>query len=611
MKKHFGLKRLRSIAAICILVCLVAIIVSSFVSVSAESEEAAAPASAFTVVVDDEEVEYDFSGETDGACSAEDYIDNYADNITNDPDFEAHKAEALSIKKESIPLYASFVSLVPPLIAIILALITKEVYVSLFIGILSGAMFYANFNFEGTMVQAFRDGFIATIADSYNIGILIFLVLLGVLVAMMNKAGGSAAFGQWASKHIKSRIGAQLATVILGVLIFVDDYFNCLTVGSVMRPVTDKSNVSRAKLSYLIDSTAAPVCIIAPISSWAAAVAGFAKGAGAQSGMSLFIATIPFNFYAILTIVMMVMLVVLKLDYGPMKKFEANALKGDIFTTGKPEGENEKENINPRARVCDLVIPVVVLIILCVLGMIYSGGFFTSDSAQYLDFISAFSESDASVGLVFGSFGAIIFTMIYYLCRRVIDFKGCMEAIPDGFKAMVPAILILCCAWTLNAMTGSLGAKIFISDLIEGSAAGLQLFLPVIIFLIAVGLSFATGTSWGTFGILIPIVLTVFGATDGSLTVMAVSACMAGAVCGDHCSPISDTTIMASAGGQCNHIDHVSTQLPYALTVAAVSGVSYIIAAFVKSVWIALPIAIVLMVVTLVVIKLVANKKVS
>ncbi len=560
----------------------------------------------FTVDVDGEETEYDLS-DSDSASA---YVDGYADNLANDAGFEEHIITALDKVRESVGAYATIWSLLPPIIAIVLALITKEVYSSLFIGILAGGIIYSGFNFETTVVHVFQDGFINTVADAYNIGIIIFLVLLGALVAMMNKTGASAAFGRWASTHIKSRVGAQLATVCLGVLIFIDDYFNCLTVGSVMRPVTDKNKISRAKLSYLIDATAAPICIIAPISSWAAAVAGFAKGAGADSGMSLFIQAIPYNFYALLTIAMMIFLAVTNFDYGPMKKHEINAtVNGDLFTTGNEFEDAKEENVNTKGKVADLIVPVLFLIVACVIGMIYSGGFFTADSDGYKNFITAFSNSDASVGLVFGSFITIIFAVIYFLCRRVISFKDCMEALPEGFKAMVPAIMILACAWTLKTMTDSLGAKIFISQLIEGSAAGLQIFLPAIIFLIAVGLSFSTGTSWGTFGILIPIVLSVFSATDGSITIIAVSACMAGAVCGDHCSPISDTTIMASAGGQCNHINHVSTQLPYALTVAGVSFVSYIIAGFVKSAWIALPIALVLMIATLFVLKTVLAKK--
>lgn len=587
------------------LVCALLTFSLTFVALGdGEDAAAASPEGSFTVNVDGEEVEYDLSDPD----SAQAYVDSYADNLGSDEGFASHLETALAKVRESVSAYATVWSLLPPVIAIVLALITKEVYSSLFIGILAGGLIYSGFNFEGTVVHTFSDGFVSSVADSYNIGILIFLVLLGALVAMMNKAGGSQAFGRWTTKHIKSRIGAQLMTVLLGCLIFIDDYFNCLTVGSVMRPVTDKHNISRSKLAYLIDATAAPVCIIAPISSWAAAVAGFAKGSGATDGMSLFISAIPFNFYALLTIAMMIFLALSNFDFGPMKKHEANAVNGDLFTTGIEEQVEEMKG-NERGRVCDLVVPVVFLIIACVIGMIYSGGFFTADADAYHDFIKAFSQSDASVGLVYGSFAAIVFTVIFYLCRRVLKFKECMDSIPEGFKAMVPAILILCCAWTLKTMTDSLGAKIFISNIVEHSAGSFQSFLPAIIFVIAVGLSFATGTSWGTFGILIPIVLSVFGAQDGNITIVAISACMAGAVCGDHCSPISDTTIMASAGAQCNHLNHVSTQLPYALTVAAVSFVSYIIAGFVSVWYITLPIALVLMIGTLFVLRAVTKKK--
>ena len=545
------------------------------------------------------ETEYDLA-DGDSALA---YVDSYADNLEADPDFETNVNTAINKVRESIPQYATFWALLAPIIAIVLALITKEVYSSLVIGIIVGGAIYAGGNFEGTLVHVVSDGFIANVADSYNMGILIFLILLGALVSMMNKAGGSAAFGRWATAHIKSRIGAQLATIALGVLIFIDDYFNCLTVGSVMRPVTDGHKISRAKLSYLIDATAAPVCIIAPISSWAAAVAGFANSAGAENGIALFIKAIPYNFYALLTIVMMIFLAVTGLDFGPMKKHEKNAKEtGDLFTSGTKQAIAEME-VNPKGRVCDLIVPIIILIVSCVIGMIYSGGFFSGES-----FVDSFSNSDASVGLAYGAFVAIILTVIFYLCRRVLSFKSIMESLPEGFKAMVPAIMILACAWTLKAMTDSLGAKIFISQLIEGSAAGFQALLPAIIFLIAVGLSFATGTSWGTFGILIPIVLSVFGAGE-PITIVAISACMAGAVCGDHCSPISDTTIMASAGAQCDHINHVSTQLPYALTVAGVSAVSYIIAGFVPNWMIVLPIAFVLMIGTLLVIKAITKKK--
>ncbi len=562
----------------------------------------AAESNVVSFEVDGEAVEYDLA---DGD-SAHAYVDAYADNLANDPGFKQNIQTAIAKVRESISKYATIWALVPPVIAIVLALITKEVYSSLIIGIVAGGFIFAGGNFETAVNHVLFDGFVASLSDSYNMGILVFLVLLGMLVSLMNKAGGSAAFGRWASKHIKTRVGAQLATILLGCLIFIDDYFNCLTVGSVMRPVADEKKVSRAKLSYLIDATAGPVCIIAPISSWAAAVAGFARGAGAESGISLFIQAIPYNFYALFTILMMVILAVTKLDYGPMKLHEMNALeKGDLFTTGD-KVVNDDVAANPKGKVIDLVLPVVVLIITCVIGMIYSGGFFDGTS-----FIEAFSNSDASVGLVIGSAIAIVFAVIYFLIRRVISFKDIMASLPDGFKAMVPAILILTCAWTLKAMTDSLGAKIYISQLVEGSAGAFQALLPAIIFLIAVGLSFATGTSWGTFGILIPIVLSVFEATN-PLTIVAISACMAGAVCGDHCSPISDTTIMASAGAQCNHINHVSTQLPYALTVAGISFVTYIAAGFLARVnlaIVALPIGIVLTVATLIAIKAITKKK--
>ena len=562
----------------------------------AQVDAAAAPADTFVLGEDEDAVEYDLS---DGDSALE-YVGNYADNLADDPSFEDHINTAIAKVRESISSYATYRALIPALIAIVLALITKEVYSSLIIGIIVGGVIYAGFDFEGTLNHVIQDGFIANIADSYNVGILFFLVMLGALVSMMNKAGGSAAFGRWAVKHIKSRVGAQVMTILLGVLIFIDDYFNCLTVGSVMRPVTDSHKISRAKLAYLIDATAAPVCIIAPISSWAAAVAGFARGAGAESGISLFVRAIPYNFYAIFTIIMMFVLAFSKLEYGPMKKHETNAIEnGDIFTSGTRQAVEEME-VNEKGKVIDLIIPVAFLIVACVIGMIYSGGFFSGAG-----FIEAFSDSDASVGLALGSAVSILFAVIYFICRRVISFKQIMESIPEGFKAMVPAIMILICAWSLKAMTDSLGAKIFISQLIEKSAGGFQLFLPAIIFAIAVGLSFATGTSWGTFGILIPIVLSVFSA-DNPLTIISISACMAGAVCGDHCSPISDTTIMSSAGAQCDHINHVSTQLHYALTVAGVSFVSYIISGLLAKSGMAilgLPIGAVIMVAALFIIR--------
>ncbi len=531
------------------------------------------------------------------------FIDNYSSNVSTEVSFTDNLKKALTAVRDDIKVYATGWSLLPPIIAIVLALITKEVYSSLFIGILSGALLYSNFSFSGTMDHMFVDGFITSIADSYNIGIILFLVVLGTIVVLMNKAGGSAAFGRWASKHIKSKVGAQLATILLGVLIFVDDYFNCLTVGSVMRPVTDKFKVSRSKLAYIIDATAAPVCIIAPISSWAAAVAGFVSEEEI-SGFALFIKAIPYNFYAILTIVMMVTITLMKFEYGPMKLHEQNAENGDIFSSLERLADEADSEGNPKGIVWDLVAPVLVLIIACVGGLLYSGGFFTPDSGAYLDFINAFSNADASVGLVFGSFIGLIFTVIYFMLRKVLTFKQCMDSVPEGFKAMVPAIMILCCAWTLKTMTDSLGAKLFIAEFVRNEAAAVLSFLPAIVFLIGCGLSFATGTSWGTFGILIPIVLAVFGGTiSNELCVISISACIAGAVCGDHCSPISDTTIMASAGAQSNHLNHVSTQLPYTLTVTAISFVTYIIAGFVNSWLIVLPIGIILTIGTLFAIK--------
>ena len=485
-------------------------------------------------------------------------------------------------------MYATIWSLVPPLVAITLALLTKEVYSSLFVGIVVGALFYSGFSFEGTIMHIFDGGFISVLTSSSHVGILIFLVLLGAMVCLMNRAGGSAAFGAWASTHIKSRVGAQLATIALGLLIFIDDYFNCLTVGSVMRPVTDKHNISRAKLSYLIDATAAPICIIAPISSWAAAVSSYVEKG---KGLEVFVKAIPYNFYAILTIVMMIALVLMKKDYGPMKTHEHNAHEGDIYTTeDRPYANANTEYVNPKGKVMDLVIPIVSLIVCCVIGMLYTGGFFKG-----VDFVTAFSKSDASVGLAVGSFFALTITIALYLVRKVMTFSDCIGCIPDGFKAMVPAILILTFAWTLKAMTDSLGATAFVEATVQSFAGGLMAFLPAIIFVIGCVIAFATGTSWGTFGILIPIVVAVFGESNPELMIIGISACMAGAVCGDHCSPISDTTIMASAGGQCNHVNHVSTQLPYALTVAAVSFVTYIVAGFTRSAVLSLLVGVVLL----------------
>ncbi len=499
-------------------------------------------------------------------------------------------------------MYSTFWALVPPIVAIGLALITKEVYSSLFIGIVIGGLFYSNFSFEGTVNHVLQDGIISVLSDSYNVGILVFLVVLGVIVALMNKTGASAAFGRWAEVKIKTRLGAQLATVALGVLIFVDDYFNCLTVGSVMRPITDKHKVSRAKFSYLIDATAAPVCIIAPISSWAAAVTGFVPG---EDGFTVFLRAIPYNYYALLTIFTMIMLTVLKFDFGPMRKHEDNAIAGDLYTTpDRPYANAKDDEIKGNGTMIDLVLPVIILIILCALGMLYTGGFFSGEN-----FVVAFSNSDAAVGLSSGSVIALLLAILFYTARKVLSFTDCMECIPEGFKAMVPPILILTFAWSLKAMTDSLGAAPYVAGIVEQSAGSFMSFLPGIIFVIACLLGFATGTSWGTFGILIPIVVAVFENTDPQMMIISISACMAGAVCGDHCSPISDTTIMASAGAQCNHINHVNTQLPYAFTVAAVSFVSYIIAGFVKTIAIALPVAFLLMFGTLMVLRKIYGKE--
>ena len=514
------------------------------------------------------------------------------------------------------PFYGTFWSLLPPIVAIGLALITKEVYSSLFIGIAIGALLYSQGNLLGAMEHIFIDGFAGsygevetisgTLTDPWNMGILIFDVFLGAIVALLNKSGGSTAFGRWAGKLIKSRVAASLCTMGLGCLIFVDDYFNCLTVGSVMRPITDKHKISRAKLSYLIDATAAPVCIIAPISSWAAAVAGFVPADANVSGIALFVSTIPYNYYALLTLLMIVCLVVMDFDYGPMKKHEENArLHGELFTEGERQQENVfDENAFPKAKVLDLVLPVVVLVFCCVVAMIYTGGFFDGVS-----FVESFANCDASVGLMYGSFVALVFTIVYYLARRSLKFNEAMDCIPEGFKAMVPAILILALAWTLKAMTDSLGSTEFVESVVGGAAGSLANILPAVIFLIAVGISFATGTSWGTFGILIPIVMAVFPEFGSDIQTIGIAACLAGAVCGDHCSPISDTTIMASAGAPCYHINHVNTQLPYALTAAGVSFVAYLIAGFVQNVFVCLIIAVALMLGTMFLLKMTLGKK--
>ncbi len=501
--------------------------------------------------------------------------------------------------------YSTVMALAPPVIAIVLALVTKEVYSSLFIGVLAGALLYSNFNIVGAFNAIVNDGLISNVADSWNAGILIFLVLLGIMVALVNSAGGSAAFGRWAKKHVKTRAGAQLATFVLGVLIFIDDYFNCLTVGSVMRPVTDSHKISRSKFAYIIDATAAPICMIAPISSWAAAVTSVV---GEENGLTYFVRAIPYNFYSLLTIVMVVAIALMKFDYGPMRRHEMNALNGDLFSDDN-HVETQDEEVSPKGRVLDLILPIVILIASCIIGMIYTGGFFDAESGAYLSLATAFANSDASAGLSWGALIAVIITILYLLARRVISFKTAMNSVPKGFTAMVPAIIILVFAWTLGGITrGMLGADIFVKTAIGDAAGSLAAFLPAVIFLIAFGLAFATGTSWGTFGILLPIVSTVFSGA-GEILIISMSACLAGAVCGDHCSPISDTTIMASAGAQCNHVNHVSTQLPYALTVAGVSVVSYIIAGFIQNWMIVLPISVVLMIATLFVIKASTRKK--
>ena len=533
--------------------------------------------------------------------SAEDalgYLDSYEEYVGTDADFEANIDAALTTVRQDIGSYATFISLLPPIIAIALALITKEVYSSLFIGILSGALIYSNFNIWGMVTNSF-DVMVGKLADSWNVGILIFLVVLGMMVSLVNKAGGSAAYGRWAETHIKSRVGALISTAVLGMLIFIDDYFNCLTVGSVMRPVTDKHQISRAKLAFLIDATAAPVCIIAPISSWAAAVSSVAPEG---QGLQLFIQSIPYNFYALLTLAMVIMMCLMKVDFGSMRIHEINAMNGDIYTTAaRPYANAEENEGNPKGTVMDLVLPILALIVSCVLTMVYTGGFFDVDSASYMNFIDAFSGSDASMGLVLGSFIALIITFCFYIPRKVITIKQFTESFSEGFKQMVPAILILTFAWTLSGVTNNLGAKIFVAEFVRINASGLSNFLPAIVFLIAIGLAFATGTSWGTFGVLLPIVCSVF--PSGELMIIAVSACLAGAVCGDHCSPISDTTIMASTGAQCEHINHVNTQLPYAMLSAGVSFVGFLLAGFIQSALIVLPICLVIMFAVLLVIR--------
>ena len=491
-------------------------------------------------------------------------------------------------------------ALLAPIIAITLALVTKEVYSSLFVGVLVGALLHAGYNFSGTVDAIINDGLIAAVADSA--GIFVFLVMLGIIVALINRSGGSQAFGRWAETHIKTKAGAMIATFLLGVLIFVDDYFNCLTVGSVMRPVTDSHKISRAKLAYIIDATAAPICMIAPISSWAAAVSGCVESES-YTGLELFVKAIPYNFYSLLTLVFVVTLALMGFDYGKMSEFEIKAQNGDVTGHQKEiEVTTTTEPYNEKGRVIDLIFPIVVLIVTCIIGLIYVGGFFDG-----VDFITAFGDTDAYVGLPWGGLIALIIIVCYLIARRLISFKDAMACVPQGFIAMVPAILILTFATSLKNMTNALGVSNYVDGIMSGAAEGLQMMLPAIVFLGACFISFATGTSWGTFGILIPIVLSVF--PEGELMIIGMSACLAGAVCGDHCSPISDTTIMSSAGGQCNHINHVSTQLPYAISVAAISFVMYVISGFVQNIFICLPLGIALTIVFLFVMKMVTKKK--
>ncbi len=582
MKKTF--LKLAVMLLVCFVLCPLLVSV-----VAAEAEPSSAPASsapASSVATEESAGGHAY----DEACpycggSAEGCDNCEGGRITSDSNF-----------------FGSVWALLPPVVAIVLALITKEVYSSLFVGIVTGGLLYANFNVEGAYNAIVNDGFIGSLADSGSIGILVFLVVLGTIVILMNKAGGSAAYGAWAKKNIKTRSGAMLSTFGLGCLIFVDDYFNCLTVGGVMRPVTDAHKISRAKLAYIIDATAAPVCMIAPISSWAAAVSGVIEG---QNGLTLFIQAIPYNFYSLLTIAMIVMITTMKFDFGPMKKHEKNAVEnGDLYTTPeRPYANVAEEKISSKGKVIDMLLPVVILILCCVGAMIYSG--YTDGGAENL--IDAFANCSASIALAWGSIVALILIMLYYLVRGVVSFKDMMGSLPEGFKAMVPAILILTFAWALTSMTGMLGAKFFVYNIISSGASALQAMLPAIIFLIAIGLSFATGTSWGTFGILIPIV-TAAG-FEGELLVIAVSACLAGAVCGDHCSPISDTTIMASTGGQCEHLNHVTTQLPYALFVAGVSFVGYVLAGILQNWLIVLPLMLVVLFASLMVIKQLSKDK--
>ena len=600
---------------ICMLLSLalsVGILLTAGVAFATESAETAAVDEGETMVVlaapeDDAAADAAAEAEKDAAADADAAETDDAVLTIGALDAEAAEEEAAEEEASPSKFYGKIWALLPPVIAIVLALITKEVYSSLFIGIVAGALLYSNFSIVGT-VESIFSVMTEYVGDAWNLGILIFLVILGIIVGLVTKSGGSAAYGAWASRHIKTRMGAQLATFALGVIIFIDDYFNCLTVGSVMRPVTDKHNISRAKLSYIIDATAAPICIIAPISSWAAAVSSYTTEG---QGLTLFMQTIPYNLYALLTIVMVIAISVMNVDYGPMRRHELNAVNNNDLFSGSKEEDADAEMeaaASGKGRVIDLVLPVVVLIISCIVGMIYTGGFF---SGEGVGFVQAFSDSDASVGLVLGSFVALIFTLLLYLPRKIISFKECMNTIPQGFKAMVPSIIILIFAWTLGGFCKSyLGAGEFVANWIKDSGFSANI-LPPIMFLVALGLAFATGTSWGTFGILIPISLDIFekAGITGAATTIVIAACLAGAVCGDHCSPISDTTIMASAGARCNHVNHVSTQLPYALTVAGFSFVGYALMALIPKWFIVLPIMIAALIGFMFLMKALGNRK--
>lgn len=599
MKKTANFKKI-AFLLIVVISLLSCIVIPAFADVaSSDGSVSAGELQVDEIYIDADGNELDLKNSYDDAKT---YLDAYTTNKQFDDNFEVNVDIAMKTVKSATPTFGSFWALLPPIIAIVLALITKEVYSSLFIGIVAGGLMSANFRPAAAMDNIIGSGLTEAVAGTA--GIFIFLVILGVLVSLINKSGGSAAFGRWAAKNIKSRVGATLATFILGILIFIDDYFNCLTVGSIMRPVTDSNKISRAKLAYIIDATAAPVCMIAPISSWAAAVASYAEEG---QGLKLFIQAIPYNFYSLLTFVFIIGITLLKLDYGPMKKHELIAANGDLFTSGKENvsTEDEMEKGNEKGIILDIIFPIVVLIICCVVALVYNGN---GNSFANMNFIAAFSNTDATVGLPWGALIALLISIVYYMIRGVVSFKSSMESIPAGFKAMVSAILILTMATALKNMTGLLGAKVYVAILMDNAAAGLDKLLPAIIFLVACVLSFSTGTSWGTFGILIPIVTAIFP-DNPQLMIIGISACLAGAVCGDHCSPISDTTIMSSAGAQCDHLNHVSTQLPYAITVAAVSFVNFIIAPFINNVIISLVIAFAMMIGVLFVIKLITNKK--